>query len=101
MIVWDVLASIARLLLVLLLGYKLFRFYALFNIWERLGMSFGGAGCLLTIPVLWQLSPSPFEGWATTIFSYGMLSFFFGRVMRVYWGHKQANEAQVAQGKLR
>jgi len=100
MIAWDILNSLARLLIAAILIWKLLRFPGLFNSWERNGMALGAGTALLTITVIWDGERSPFDGWATTLFSFAMLLYFIGRTTR-HWRHERNNAAQLRQGRLR
>lgn len=100
MIAWDILNSLGRLLLAVILIWKLCRFPALFNVWERWGQSMMAGTSLLTVTVIWDGQRSPFDGWATTLFTFGALVYFFGRATR-HWRHEANNQAQLRQGQLR
>ncbi|MEO7467814.1 MAG: hypothetical protein ABIV36_12425 [Sphingobium limneticum] len=100
MIAWDILNSLARVAITLILVWKLIRFQGLFNAWERTGMSIAAGCSLLTVTVIWQGQRSPFDGWATTLFSIGVLLYFIGRMTR-HWRHERANQMQLKQGRLR
>lgn len=100
MIVWDIANSLLRLALAVILVWKVLRFNPLFNTFERWGQSIMGGTSLLTITVIWDLQRSPFDGWATTLFTLGALMYFIGRMTR-HWRHEKANLAQIRQGRLR
>jgi hypothetical protein len=100
MIVWDILNSLARLAITAILIWKLVRFPGLFNAWERYGMSIAAGCSVLTVTVIWEAQRSPFDGWATTLFSLGVLLYFIGRTTR-HWRHERANQLQLKQGRLR
>lgn len=100
MIAWDILNSLARVGIAIILIWKLVRFPLLFNSWERYGMAIAAGTSVLTVTVIWEAQRSPFDGWATTVFSFGILLYFIGRGMR-HWRHERANEAQIRQGRLR
>lgn len=100
MIAWDILNSLARLAIAAILVWKLVRFPGLFNAWERHGMAVAAGTSVLTITVIWEGQRSPADGWATSLFSLGVLLYFIGRGMR-HWRHERANEAQLRQGRLR
>lgn len=100
MIAWDVLNSLARLAITGILVWKLYRFPALFNNWERYGMAIAAGTSVLTITVIWDAQRSPFDGWATSLFSIGVLLYFIGRTTR-HWRHEANNRAQLRQGRLR
>ena len=90
MIAWDILNSLMRVGIALIIVWKLYRFNALFNFWERYGMSIAGGCALMTINVIWDGERSPFDGWASFLFSFGVLLYFIGRMSR-HWRHERAN----------
>lgn len=100
MIVWDILNTLARVLLAAIFLYKIYRFPNLFNDFEMWGMGIGAGSSLLTITVIWAGQRSPYDGWSTTVFSFAMLCYFTGRMTR-HWRHEANNRAQIRQGRLR
>lgn len=80
-----------------ILVWKLYRFSHLFNAFERWGMSITGGCSLLTITVIWDAERSPFDGWATSLFSLGVLLYFLGRSSR-HWRHERNNAAMLHRG---
>jgi len=100
MIVWDILNSLARLAIAVILVWKLVRFWDLFNAWERHGMAVAAGTAVMTITVIWEGQRSPADGWATTLFSFGVLLYFIGRGSR-HWRHERNNKLQIKQGRLR
>ena len=93
MIIWDILNSLARAAVGIMLVWKLIRFHHTFNGLERFGMSIGSGSAFMTIPVIWAYpNQSPFSGWAATIFTWAMVLYFSGRVQRL-WRHERANKA--------
>lgn len=96
MIAWDILNSLARLAITGILIWKLVRFPTLFNVWERFGMSIAAGCSVLTITVIWEGQRSPFDGWATSLFSIGVLLYFVGRMTR-HWRHERVQELQLQQ----
>lgn len=100
MIVWDILNSLFRLIVTGILIYKLVCFPILFNGWERRGMAVMAGCSLLTVTVIWEGERSPFDGWATSLFTFGLLLYLIGRLTR-HPRHQAANEMQIAKGKLR
>ncbi|BBD98055.1 hypothetical protein SAMIE_1015560 [Sphingobium amiense] len=97
MIAWDILNSLARLMIAAILIWKLIRFPALFNAWERYGMSVAAGCSILTVTVIWEAQRSPFDGWATSLFSLGILLYFIGRATR-HFRHQQRNEQFAREG---
>lgn len=100
MIAWDILNSLARLAITVILIWKLVRFPTLFNTLERYGMAVAAGCSVLTITVIWEGERSPFDGWATTLFSGGVLLYFIGRTSR-HWRHEANNRKQIEMGRLR
>lgn len=100
MIAWDVLNSLARLALAAILIWKLIRFPQLFNPLERYGQAIGAGSSVLTVTVIWEGQRSPFDGWATTLFTIAMLLYFMGRATR-HWRHEQNNRLQLQQDMRR
>jgi hypothetical protein len=90
MIVWDVLNSLMRLGIAVIIVWKLYRFSHMFNAYERYGMGIAGGASLLTITVIWDGMRSPYDGWGTTLFSFGILLYFTGRMTR-HWRHERNN----------
>lgn len=83
MIAWDIINSMARLAIGVILVWKLLRFGPQLNRWERHGMALGAGCSILTISVIWEAQRSPFDGWASSLFSIAMLSYFIGRYIRL------------------
>lgn len=100
MIAWDILNSLARLAITVILVWKLIRYPLLFNAWERYGMAIAAGCSVMTVTVIWEGVRSPFDGWATTLFTAGMLLYFIGRMTR-HPRHQHNNELQLKQGRLR
>lgn len=97
MIAWDILNSLARVSIAAILIWKLVRFPALFNSWERHGMAVAAGCSVLTVTVIWEGQRSPFDGWATTLFSIGVLLYFIGRMSR-HWRHERNNQRFIREG---
>lgn len=91
----DVLNSALRLCVTVLLVYKLVIFYDNLKILERAGIALIASGTFMTIPPLWAIRPTQpvFDGWATSVMTFGILMHFTGRMMR-HIRHNRANEAQ-------
>lgn len=100
MIVWDIINSILRVCIAVIIAWKLWRFSPLFNFWERYGMGIAGGCSLLTITVIWKGERSPYDGWAATLFSFGVLLYFVGRMTR-HWRHERNNRLMVGAAKAR
>lgn len=92
---WDIINSIARALVTLVCVYKLYRFYDMMIQPERIGLGFMASGSLMTVPIIWQGSRSPFDGWAVSVMTIGLAVFLAGRTWRDR-RHQRANDQQVA-----
>lgn len=97
---WEILNTLFRLSLSVLLLWGVLRHPRDFNSFERHGQALMAATVLLTITVLWDRQHSPFDGWATAIFSFGALMYFGGRAYRIR-DHARRNRAMIAQGRAR
>jgi hypothetical protein len=93
-IAWDILNSLARIGIAIIIVWKLYRFNALFNVWERYGMGMAGGCSILTISVIWQGERSVYDGWATSTFSVGVFLYFIGRMSR-HWRHERNNRFMI------
>ncbi len=105
--VFDILNSIGRLVLTIIVIYKLGQFRDLANAAERFGLGLMGGGSFLTIPNIWQHERSPFDGWAATLLTWGAVIFVLGRTWRDRRHQRrndmmaqQARQHLVARGKL-
>lgn len=95
---WDILNSLGRLMLTLIVIYKLSQFREMMIPIERLGLGMMGAGSLLTISIIWERTRSPFDGWAVTVMTVGAVLFVAGRTWRDR-RHQRANDALVRQAE--
>jgi len=99
MTVFDFLNVTGRLLLVGIVVFKLTQFREMANVAERFGLGLMGAGSFLTIPVILYKNQNPFEGWAVSLLTYGVILFLSGRTWRDY-KHARANRQMVRQGEM-
>lgn len=90
---FDLVNSLLRAAVTVLLVCKLVNFYDLFKVSERLGMGLIAGSSLMTIPTIWADTPGygAFDGWSTTIMTFGVLLYFAGRMMR-HLDHKRRND---------
>jgi hypothetical protein len=95
---WEIINSIGRVLLTVVVVVKVTRFGETLNKVERAGLGFMGGGSLLTVPVIWDMQHSPFLDWSTTLITYGALMFIAGRTWRD-WGHEWRNRMGVEQAR--
>lgn len=79
---WLVLTSLFRVILMMILAYKLVAFRDQLKPVERLGMGLTAGSAFLTIPAVWDLPGNPFDKWATALFSFGVMLYFIGRMSR-------------------
>jgi len=97
--IWDIINSLGRLILtVLATGIVMFVPEELSHS-ERAGLALTGSGSFLTIGVIWEGHDSPFDGWATTIITYGMVLFLWGYGTRKI-DHWRRNTAQRRAARL-
>jgi uncharacterized membrane protein (DUF441 family) len=91
-IAFAVLNSLFRLAVTVILMFKLVCFRDTFNHLERAGMSIAAGTSCLTIPVIFDIknTGTPLDGWAATAFTFGVLIYFFGRLVRLR-AHAAAN----------
>lgn len=90
---FDIINSIGRLLLTVIVVYKVTQFREMANPLERLGLGMMGGGSFLTIAVIWD-AEGPFSGWAVSILTYGAVLFLVGRTYRDT-RHQRQNEKQL------
>ncbi len=96
MMTLDILNTLGRLLLTLIVVVKITRFRDTMNAVERVSLGIMGSGSFLTIAVIWERTGSPFEGWATTLLTFGAFGFLIGRTLRD-WKHDGNNRAALTQ----
>lgn len=90
--------TLGRLLVTIVVVVKITRFRETMNGLERTGLGFVGGTSFLTIPVIWQREGSPFDLWAATILTFGVLMFLIGRTIR---DRKHANANRAAANEAR
>lgn len=85
-VVFDTINVIASLVVFGIIVFKLLITPDKFTIVESGGMGLMAAGCMMLIgPITFK--PSPFDGWALTLFLTGAATYFVGRITR----HRFAN----------
>lgn len=94
MTVFDIANVVGRLILTMLVVYKLslFRDHMIFA--ERIGLGLMGGGSFLTIPIIIDRDGNPFNGWAITLLTFGAVIFIAGRTWRDR-RHAKANREQM------
>lgn len=94
---FDTINVVGRIVLTVIVIYKLAQFREMANISERYGLGMMGAGSFLTVPIILLKDENPYEGWAVTLLTVGAVMFLAGRTWRDR-KHAQANEAMIRQG---
>lgn len=62
---------------------------------QRLGLALVASGSLMTVPILYMgEGVSPFDGWATTLLTIGLILFMWTTVVRLF-RHHLANMQQL------
>jgi hypothetical protein len=90
----DGINAIGRVILTIIVVYKVTQFRDLANSVERFGLGLMGAGSFLTVPVILYKNQNPFEGWAVTLLTIGAILLLAGRTWRDR-RHKKRNDMQV------
>lgn len=82
---WLFANAILRLAVTIMCAIELSRFAEMLNRMERLGIGLMGGSAFLTIPVIIDrgIHGTPFDGWASTVFSLGAVIYFAGRMTRL------------------
>ncbi len=91
---FDAINAAFRVILTILVIYKVTQFRDQANGVERAGLGMMGAGSFLTVPVLLYRNQNPFEGWAATLLTVGAILLLAGRTWRDR-RHKKRNDMQV------
>lgn len=82
-LLWDILNSLGRLIVTIVATVIVTVLRDELNESERVGLGLMGSGSFLTIGIIWEGHDSPFDGWAVTIMTYGMVLFLLG------YGHRR------------
>lgn len=82
MSVWDIINALLRLSLTILCIYKLAQFREQANLCERIGIGMMGGGSFMTIGIILEGPMSPFDGWATSVLTAGIVLLVAGRTWR-------------------
>lgn len=93
--VWEFLNVLFRAFIVLVVMVKLTGFWNTYRLGQRIGLGLIGGCALMTIPVILEGPTSPFAEWAGAVFSFGVLAYAGGGLLRNV-KHSRANEAQKA-----
>lgn len=92
---WDIINALLRLSLTILCIYKLAQFREQANLCERTGIGMMGGGSFMTIGIIVEGPMSPFDGWATTVLTMGIVLLVAGRTWRDLQ-HDRNNRRQLA-----
>jgi len=92
-VIFDILNSFGRIMLTIIVIYKLTHLRDTMNVVERVGLGLVGGCSFLTVGVIWERD-GPFEGWASTMMTFGCILFLGGRTWRDR-RHLRANERQI------
>ena len=92
--IFDIINSLFRFLLTVIVIYKVTQLRATMNMVERIGLGLVGGCSFLTIGVIWERD-GPFEGWASTMMTLGCVLFLGGRTWRDM-RHQRNNNLQAA-----
>lgn len=96
--IWDILNATLRLVVTVIVIYKLAQFRETANLCERIGMGLAGGGSFMTIPIIMEGTNSPFDGWAVTVMSLGFVLWMGGRTWRDMKHHRN-NRRQLEFAK--
>jgi hypothetical protein len=99
MTMFDFFNVAGRLVLTVIVVFKITQFRDMTNFVERTGLGIMGAGSFLTIPVILFKNDNPFEGWAVSLLTYGAILFLAGRTWRDY-KHARANKIMAQRGEV-
>ena len=81
-ILFNILNSLFRVAVMGMTVVALTKYREMFNRAERLGLSIAGGCSFLTVGVIWERTASPFDGWASMLFTFGVLLFLCGLLWR-------------------
>ena len=94
---WDILNSLWRIMVTMIAVYKLTQFAGQMINMERIGLGMMASGSIMTIPIIWEGQRSPFDGWAVSVMTVGMIVFLAGRTWRDR-RHQRANDEMIRRG---
>ncbi len=91
-------SAVARFGFALLLAFVLIKVGHLLNLVERIGIGLMGGSGLLTVAVILDIDShgTPFDGWASALFTLGGILFFPAFVYRKL-RHERVNEKAVSE----
>lgn len=91
---WDIINALLRLSLTFICIYKLAQFRDQTNMAERVGIGMIGGGSFMTIGIILEGTVSPFDGWATSVMTAGVVLLIAGRTWRDLQ-HQRNNRRQL------
>ncbi len=97
---FAVLNMLLRAVLTLCTIYCIIRFGTRMNFPERMGAGVVGGASIMTIPMIYDIykQGTPFDGWATSLITFGCISIFVGLMQRAR-AHERRNEEAVEQAR--
>lgn len=97
-----IIAATLRLLLTVLVIYKLMRWGHMLIQIERFGLGIIGGSAFMTVPVILDAKRygTPFDTWAGVLFTLGVTVYLIGRLSR-HIRHERANDAMAARHEAR
>lgn len=95
---WIIIHSVFRLAAMGLAIVAITKYRDMFNMAERIGLSLMGGCAFMTIGIIWEREHSPFDGWASSLFTFGFVLFMSGLLHRK-GKHERANAKQRAMGR--
>lgn len=98
MTIFDGINIAGRMILTVIVVYKVTQFREMANAVERYGLGLMGAGSFLTVPVILYRGMNPFEGWAVSLLTIGAIMFLSGRTWRDM-KHQAANQEMIRRGQ--
>lgn len=105
--IWDIINCFGRFIVTVFATIIVTALREELNSAERAGLGLAGSGSFLTIGVIWEGPDSPFDGWATSLLTFGLAIFLAGygsRKLR-HWRRsseqvRQSREYLKSRGKL-
>lgn len=92
--IWLIGNSLFRFVVLVLAVIAITKYRHMFLRVERIGLGLMGGCGFLTIGIIWEGKESPFDGWASSFFTFGAVLFLSGMLWRK-GRHDRANEAQL------
>lgn len=96
--IWLIMHTLISLMLIAVALFMMWRWGANKNLAERMGLALISGCGFLRINVIWERHDSPFDYWAPTLLSLGVLLLLTGRGYRD-WRHDDRNQTAVSQAR--